>query len=167
MLNVLSATSCCSYFLSQLSILASSDLKLEFHLLQQWPEAHSQDTAGVSLRWVSDCPWLAQPKPRPKPHRVDQLVSQSWKGYVFCHRGNMFQPVLPFYFFTPTITISHHQPFFTLCYSSQRRILPIGTEVPWILSAYPAKYLSVFMVAWRSTNRVVRKGFPLFSDSIV
>ena len=45
--------------------------------------------------------------------------------------------------------------------------LPIGMVVPWILSAYPAKYLSVFMVPWRSTNRVGRNGFPLFSDSIV
>lgn len=35
------------------------------------------------------------------------------------------------------------------------------------MSAYPAKYLSVFIVPWRSTNRVGRKGFPLFSDSTV
>ena len=35
----------------------------------QWPEAYSQDSA---LEWlsvqVSDCPWVAQPKPRLKPH---------------------------------------------------------------------------------------------------
>lgn len=54
-----------------------------------------------------------------------------------------------------------------LCCSHRRRILPIGIQVPWILSAYPAKYLRVFMVPWRSTNRVGKKGFPLFSDSIV
>ena len=36
---------------------------------QQWPEACSQDNAGVALGQVSDCPCVAQPKPRLKPQR--------------------------------------------------------------------------------------------------
>ena len=39
-------------------------------LRQQLPEICSQDNAGVASGQVSDCPWVAQLKPRLKPHRT-------------------------------------------------------------------------------------------------
>jgi hypothetical protein len=36
----------------------------------QWPEAHSQDNAGVASGPVSECPWVAQPEPWLEPDRT-------------------------------------------------------------------------------------------------
>lgn len=60
----------------------------------------------------------------------------------------------------------------TVCYTALRHLgqdkcwtLPVGMEEPWILSAHPAKYRSVFIVPWRSTKKEERKGLPLSNVS--